>query len=89
MKKCIITGASGLLGSYLVPLLSKEYEIYSLSRNKGIRQYNVNNIDIDLSKDWSIRKLPQSVDLVIHLAQKILVDHAAIRFHALTKSNAL
>jgi len=69
MKKCIITGASGLLGSYLVPLLSKEYEIYSLSRNKGIRQYNVNNIDIDLSKDWSIRKLPQSVDLVIHLAQ--------------------
>jgi len=69
MKKCIISGASGLLGSYLVPLLSNEYEIYSLSRNRNIKKYNINYVDIDLSKNWSIKKLPQSVDLVIHLAQ--------------------
>lgn len=65
--KILITGASGLLGSYLTPLLSLEHEVFAMSRHQvtGARK----TIPIDLSTAWDDTMLPTQIDVVIHLAQ--------------------
>jgi nucleoside-diphosphate-sugar epimerase len=65
MKRILLTGAGGLVGSHLLPLLNEENEVYTISR-KTIRN---NNIKIDFSKVWDTEVLPKNLDTIIHLAQ--------------------
>ncbi|MES3016273.1 MAG: NAD(P)-dependent oxidoreductase [Bacteroidota bacterium] len=70
MKKVIITGASGLVGSYLLPeILKKGYEIFVLGRSNSGLPESVTSISIDLSSDWDESLLPDKADVIIHLAQ--------------------
>lgn len=63
--KILITGAGGLIGSHLVPLLEKDHEIFTVSA----RYSGSNNINIDFSSEWSTDLLPKDIDAIIHLAQ--------------------
>ncbi len=63
--RILITGAGGLIGSHLVPLLEAEHELFTVSGKID----SSNNFRIDFSKDWSTDILPAGIDAVIHLAQ--------------------
>ena len=58
MKKTIVTGAGGLLGSYLVPLLSSDAEVTACGRD-----------NLDLSRPLDTGSLPDKIDSVFYLAQ--------------------
>jgi uncharacterized protein (TIGR01777 family) len=55
MKKIVISGASGFVGSYLQEYLKDNYEINTISRN-------------DLSNEEALHKKVQDADVVINLA---------------------
>lgn len=73
MKKIIVTGASGLVGSHLVAALSQTDEVHALSRSK-IKPTNSNTIwhAVDLDSEVDYSSLPQDADALIYLAQS---DH--------------
>lgn len=70
MKKILISGANGLIGSHLVKKLSedKNIELTLLSRN-SISVPNGRSIEVDFSKDWDVSVLPEGINTIIHLAQ--------------------
>ncbi len=63
--RILITGAGGLIGSHLIPLLEKDHELFTVSSKHSVS----NNISIDFSKDWSADILPAGIEAIIHLAQ--------------------
>ncbi len=69
-KSVLITGSQGLLGQQLVMDLSREFQVYAVSRN-AIKSPNENvvSLPIDLSSDWATDNLPLGLHAVIHLAQ--------------------
>lgn len=70
MKKCLVTGANGLLGRELITLLSRTHEVYSVSRtSKSEKKDNVIPIKIDLARNWNESKLPKDIELIYLLAQ--------------------
>lgn len=68
MKKILITGSNGLIGSELMNVLSQntEYEITGVGRHSSDQHKTLN---VDFSKNWSIDQLPEKCDVIIHLAQ--------------------
>lgn len=58
MRKLLITGARGLLGSHLLPLLRERWELVELDRSAA-----------DLSRPLDPSALPPRIDAVVHLAQ--------------------
>lgn len=73
MRKIIVIGASGLIGSHVVNLLSQVDEVHALSRSK-IESFSRNLIwhEVDLSGEVNYAYLPQDADALIYLAQS---DH--------------
>jgi len=72
MKSCLITGATGLIGSNLINKLLNKYELYILTHNNFITlPKEICNINIDLSKEISFASLPAKIDIIIHLAQSV------------------
>lgn len=70
MKNILITGANGLIGKSLLPLLAEENNLFAITSQKNIQNTkNVTFIPIDLSKEWNTSILPNNIDLIIHLAQ--------------------
>ena len=63
--RILITGAGGLIGSHVLPLLEKGHELFTVSG----KITGENNFNIDFSKDWSTETLPENIDAIIHLAQ--------------------
>lgn len=70
MKKIILTGATGLIGSHLIPALCETCEVHALSRK---RQDNAIHNAVwhvaDLEKEIDYASLPQGADAMIYLAQ--------------------
>ncbi|MFA5136554.1 MAG: NAD(P)-dependent oxidoreductase [Patescibacteria group bacterium] len=70
MKKYLVIGANGLLGRYLIKLLSKRNIVYAVSRNRaGTCKPNVHSLEMDLDKGWDEKILPADLDCVFLLAQ--------------------
>ncbi len=72
MRKCLVTGATGLIGSSLLPALQSDWDVFGVSRHKlqiGSASTDSNHLVIDLSKEWDVKKLPSKINAVIHLAQ--------------------
>lgn len=68
----LVTGANGLLGRYLVELLSKQHKVFAIVKDKEKLNFELNEnisvLEIDLSK-IDIEELPEDVDVVYYLAQ--------------------
>lgn len=70
MRKCLITGATGLIGRHVAGLLRKNWDLYALLRETSDVACNgTHNIRCDFGNDWSVKGFPKSVEAVIHLAQ--------------------
>jgi len=70
MRKCLIIGATGLIGRHVVGLLSDNWELYALARKaEELQSHRTHYIKRDLAEDWNMKGFPESVDAVIHLAQ--------------------
>ena len=69
--KILITGASGLIGHYLLDELTQyEYEVYYISRNKlPFIKDNFHHIRLDLASSEFTDSLPNDIDCIYHLAQ--------------------
>lgn len=67
----VVTGATGLTGGALLPMLTREHTVYALHR-PGPRPAAVDGvhwIEQDLSQPLHVDRLPAEADAVIHLAQ--------------------
>lgn len=94
LRKVLLTGSSGHLGSKTLELLKDQYEVHALVRNKPSTTHaNVAYHEIDLSRDWSTSELPQEMDVVIHLAQprdyRSFPEHSLDTFRINTSATAL
>jgi nucleoside-diphosphate-sugar epimerase len=72
MLKCLITGATGLIGTKVLQKLQQQYEVYSILHNEKERNISLENVRYiiqDLSSPLDLRHLPSELDVVIHLAQ--------------------
>ncbi len=71
MKRALVSGASGLLGSNVVrSLRDKGVEVHALVRR--LSDYNDPGVVphlINLEEDFNLEQLPEGVDTVFHLAQ--------------------
>lgn len=69
MKSIFVTGASGQIGSALVPLLAKKYKVYCLVRSKlKYKHKNIVEIKGDIQSRSSVKMIPKNVFAIIHLA---------------------
>jgi len=70
MKKCLVTGATGLIGRHVVDSLRDNWEVYALVRKRVDEASDrIRYIKRDLASKWRMDGLPKAVDAVIHLAQ--------------------
>ena len=65
--RILITGATGLLGRSLLPAIQGTNEVFSVGRSNG--EKSATPISVDFNDSWSAGSLPESIDVVIHLAQ--------------------
>jgi UDP-glucose 4-epimerase len=72
MKKILITGNSGYIGSHLTQMLKKDYEIYGLDINDPLIKID-NFFRGDITKNFSVKA---EFDAVIHLAAKVNVGES-------------
>lgn len=85
--KCIVTGANGMLGTALCPLLSEDgYEVFATDINlsSGIELLDVRELD-------NVRKCIKTVkpDIIFHLAAETDVDKCEIEIEHAYKTNVL
>jgi nucleoside-diphosphate-sugar epimerase len=67
VKTVLITGFNGLIGHSLVEKLSHQpdYRVIGVGRSVS----GIETINLDFSVEWSVTKLPEKADIIIHLAQ--------------------
>jgi len=69
-RKCLITGASGLIGRQVVSNLRETWTVLALTRKTEMNWVGrLDTIPCDLAQGWTTDILPDRVDAVIHLAQ--------------------
>lgn len=92
MKKILLTGSSGFIGSNLLKDLSKNYKVYTILRKKNKNSSKNKNIDQiyfinyeELSKKLKLIK----VDVVIHCATHYIKNHSQTDLKKLAESNIL
>lgn len=79
MKKCLVTGGSGFIGSNLVDkLVSLGYKVTSLDKNLLYKNPNANNIKLDICDYNSIFPYFEKVDYVFHLAAQSRIQPSII-----------
>lgn len=69
MQRILITGANGLLGSHLLPLLKDKYDLHLLQRHAmAANEVHVSFQQVDLGASH-LPELPAKMDAIIYLAQ--------------------
>jgi nucleoside-diphosphate-sugar epimerase len=71
VKRCILTGATGLIGRNLLPLLEEgDWSTHAVVRKKSREDTDcLRFITCDLSREFSTSPFPAEADAVVHLAQ--------------------
>jgi len=67
--KILVTGATGFIGSHLVPALAERHEVHAVARAAHVDLPGVHWIEHDLHGPLDSSLLPRRVDAVVHLAQ--------------------
>ncbi|MDO8680066.1 MAG: NAD(P)-dependent oxidoreductase [Acidobacteriota bacterium] len=70
--KIVVTGATGLVGWTLIPLLHDRHEVWAVGRDRAgarLSAPNVHWIAANLAAPELPRELPATADVVVHLAQ--------------------
>lgn len=67
-QSILLTGATGLIGSHLIPELDDYHQIFYLGRAEHPHRKNA-LIYTDLATNWDINGLPSHIDNIIYLAQ--------------------
>ena len=72
-KKILVTGAAGFIGSKIcTELVKKHYDVFGCDDFSSGSKKNITNgikfINIDLSKENKVSKLPKNIDYIFHLA---------------------
>jgi len=68
--KLVITGATGFIGSHMVPALARRHDVVCLVRNPSL--FNVPGVEVvrgDLGQLDGLSALPGAADAVLHFAQ--------------------
>ena len=68
MRKVLVTGGTGLIGTHLLQLFGPQNEVYAVSRS-GLVPGATHTLNIDLGQSWSTTDLPRDIDCIVHLAQ--------------------
>lgn len=79
MKKILITGNSGYIGSHLTQILNqrRDLKLYGFDRNQPIVPIvNFSQEDLTYSQQWQIEKEHIEFDCVIHLAAEVAVGRS-------------
>ena len=76
MKKVLITGCSGYIGSHLCKMLHNSYEVYGLDINLPQVDTLTDYYDIDIRKMFDIS---EEFDCVIHLAALVNVGESEVK----------
>lgn len=76
MKKVLITGCSGYIGSHLCKMLHNSYEVYGLDINLPQVDTLTDYYDIDIRKMFDIS---EEFDCVIHLAALVNVGESEMK----------
>ena len=66
MKKILITGFTGFLGSNLIDVFSKKYELIGITHKKKSKQ-KIIQIQKNI-RNLTINDIPNDIDSIIHLA---------------------
>jgi len=70
--KILITGATGFIGTYICKILTKKnYEVYGTTINEiDLNTLEFNLIKINLLNKEEFEKLPEDIDVILHLASQ-------------------
>jgi nucleoside-diphosphate-sugar epimerase len=70
MRRILVTGASGLVGSAFIKAMPRDVELFLLGRrSSGIHGPNVHAVEHDLCAP-ALPALPTGIDTIVHLAQE-------------------
>ena len=70
MERCLVTGATGLIGKHVISLLKKRWELYALVKEPAsLASDDAYIVRCDLANEWILERFPEPVYAVIHLAQ--------------------
>lgn len=72
MPRCVITGATGLIGSHVLPELARDWEVVAVTRRPPPAAdggATIAHVPLDLAAPWNAAGLPAEADVVVHLAQ--------------------
>jgi nucleoside-diphosphate-sugar epimerase len=68
MRKVLVTGGTGLIGTHLLRNLGPHDEVFAVSRASQVPGAT-HVVNIDLGKPWSTADIPHGIDCIVHLAQ--------------------
>ena len=89
MKKILLTGSTGFVGSAILNELSKNHTIYCLNRKKTKKTKNHNNIFFKSYNDLNSKLKKLRVNTVIHCATHYVKNHKFEDISKLSESNIL